>query len=64
GAVRLVQACWSMDDPQTAGRETRALQEALRGHPERPATIVTWDDPESELDGIHIIPFWKWALIS
>jgi len=63
-SVRLVQACWSLDDPQTAGRETRALKEALRDHPERPATIVTWDDPESELDGIHIVPFWKWALFS
>ena len=61
--LQLIQACWTMDNTKTAERETRALKDALRGHTERSATIVTWDDPESELEGIHIIPFWKWALL-
>jgi predicted AAA+ superfamily ATPase len=58
-----IQACWTMSEPQTAEREIRALKIALRGHTKRPATIVTWDDPEAEQDGIHIVPFWKWALL-
>jgi predicted AAA+ superfamily ATPase len=61
-SAQFIQACWTMENPQTAAREIRALREALRCYPKRHATIVTWDDPESEQDGIHIVSFWKWAL--
>lgn len=43
-------------------RETKALKEAMSETGITDATIVTWDD-EREIDGIHVIPMWKWSLI-
>lgn len=56
-----VQACWSMDDADTAARELRGLRDARAFHPRAKQTIVSWSD-EGERDGVRLVPFWRWAL--
>lgn len=59
---RLVQVSWDLEDKATFTRETKALKEAMSETGIADATIVTWDD-EREIDGIHVIPMWKWSLL-
>jgi predicted AAA+ superfamily ATPase len=59
----LIQACWSVEQPQTRNREIRALKELAEEYPGATCTIVTWMD-EGEEDGIPILPVWKWLLDS
>ncbi len=58
---RLVQVSWTMADEQTFAREMKALREAMAGTGIDDGTIVTWDD-ELEIDGVHVVPVWKWCI--
>lgn len=61
GRQHLVQACWSMEQPQTREREIRALKAMTAEIPDASCTVVTWLD-EGEEAGIPIVPVWKWLL--
>ena len=58
---RLVQVTWDMSDKPTFEREMRALKNAMAETGIKDGTIVTWDD-EREIDGVHIVPIWKWCI--
>jgi len=58
----LIQACWSIENTETAAREIRALKSGMRELNVSNSLIITWDDPEREQDGIRIVPYWKWAV--
>lgn len=58
---RLVQVTWDMSDKQTFAREMNALKDAMSETGIKDGTIVTWDD-EREIDGIRIVPAWKWCI--
>ncbi len=57
----LIQCCWSLDKADTREREFRALAEAADENPGARRRVVTWLE-EEDVDGVHVIPFWKWAL--
>ena len=59
---RLVQVTWDMSDKQTFAREINALKDAMSETGIKDGIIVTWDD-EREIDGIRIVPAWKWCVI-
>ena len=58
---RLVQVSYAMSDTATFNREMNAIKFARQKKGIHDCTIVTWDD-EGEIDGIRIIPVWKWLL--
>ena len=58
---RLVQVSYAMSDETTFLRETNAIRFAREKTGIQDCTIVTWDD-EGEMDGIRIVPVWKWLL--
>ena len=61
----LVQACASVDDPQTRDREVRALREAMTTFGHRDSTIVTLSTDEDirvPEGTIRLVPLWRWAL--
>ena len=58
---RLVQVSYAMSDTSTFNRETNAIKFARQKKGIQDCTIITWDD-EGEIDGIRIIPVWKWLL--
>ena len=58
---RLVQVTWDMADKQTFAREMNALKDAMSETGIKDGIIVTWDD-EREIDGIRIVPAWKWCV--
>ena len=58
---RLVQVSYAMSDETTFLRETTAIRFAREKTGIQDCTIVTWDD-EGEMDGIRIVPVWKWLL--
>ena len=58
---RLVQVSYAMSDAVTFNRETNAIKFARQKKGIHDCTIVTWDD-EGEIDGIRIMPVWKWLL--
>ena len=58
---RLVQVSYAMSDKTTFLRETNAIRFAREKTGIQDCTIVTWDD-EGEMDGIRIVPVWKWLL--
>ena len=58
---RLVQVSYAMSDETTFLRETNAIRFAREKMGIQDCTIVTWDD-EGEMDGIRIVPVWKWLL--
>ena len=59
---RLVQVTWDMSDETTFTREMKALREAMAETGIADGLIVTWDD-EREIDGVRILPAWKWCSI-
>lgn len=59
---RLVQVAWGMSDATTFAREMKALREAMSETGIEDGQIVTWDD-EREIDGVRILPVWKWCAI-
>ena len=58
---RLVQVSYAMSDAVTFNRETNAIKFARQKKGIHDCTIVTWDDA-GEIDGIRIMPVWKWLL--
>ena len=58
---RLVQVSYAMSDATTFAREMNALKLAREAMGIRDCTVVTWDD-EGEIDGIPIVPAWRWLL--
>ena len=58
---RLVQVTWDMSDKQTFAREMNALKDAMAETGIKDGTVVTWDN-EREIDGIRIVPAWKWCI--
>ena len=58
---RLVQVSYAMSDETTFFREMNAIRFAREKTGIQDCTIVTWDD-EGEMDGIRIVPVWKWLL--
>ena len=58
---RLIQVAWEMSSPETEERELSALKAARNELKVDDCTVVTWDE-ERELDGIRIVPVWKWSL--
>ena len=58
---RLVQVAWDMSSPATEQRELAALESARSEIKVNDCTVVTWDD-EREVDGIKVVPAWKWCL--
>ena len=58
---RLVQVSWDMADEQTFEREMKSLREAMAETGIEDGTVVTWDD-EREIDGVHVVPAWKWCI--
>lgn len=57
----LVQVCWTMESPETCDREIRALRAMQGEHPGAVCQVITWID-EGDVDGIRIVPVWKWLL--
>lgn len=57
---RLVQVSWDLSDELTFTREMKALKDAMSETGIEDGTVVTWDD-EREIDGIRIVPAWKWC---
>lgn len=58
---RLVQVSYTMSDAMTFAREMNALKLACEVTGIHDCTVVAWDD-EDEIDGIRILPVWKWLL--
>ena len=60
-----IQVSYSIDDPLTRERETKALRKIAEVFPLRKAFIITRDEEttisESGLD-IEVLPVWKWLL--
>jgi predicted AAA+ superfamily ATPase len=50
-----------MSDTATFNREMNAIKFARQKKSIHDCMIVTWED-EGEIDGIRIIPVWKWLL--
>ena len=57
----LIQVSYAMSDEATFNREMNAIKFAREKTGVGDCTIVTWDD-EGDLDGIRIVPVWKWLL--
>lgn len=65
GAVtQLIQACWSLDAPETRQRELRGLHAAMVELDCAHGTIVTWQDEANLVDDkdISVIPAWRFLL--
>jgi len=67
-AVRLVQCCLSLVEPETKKREIRVLIQAMEELGLSGATIVTIDEDETidagEGRSIQVMPLWRWLLQS
>lgn len=59
---RLVQAAWSLSNPDTFDREINSLLTAGAAMNIRDMTVVTWDEEKSLENGIRIVPIWKFLL--
>ena len=59
---QLIQVCWDMHNPATKKREIHALSEAMRELGLKKGTIVTWLDEDTSVEGIAILPAWRWSL--
>ena len=58
---RLVQVSWELSSPSTEQRELAALKNARREINVDDCVVVTWDE-ERDVDGIRVVPVWKWCL--
>jgi uncharacterized protein len=62
GEQQLIQVCWDLSDSKTRNREVQSLLQAMRELGSSRGTIVTWLDEGSPVDGIDVVPAWKWLL--
>ena len=61
--IHLIQVCYSMDEPETEGREQRALMSASKDLGCDRLTILNWDLEETRVvEGreVELVPLWKW----
>ena len=64
GRQELIQVCADMDDPQTRDRESRALFDAQKQHPDAALVVIAFNKPAAvELpDPITLLPAVEWFL--
>ena len=63
--IQLIQATWSMTDPETRERELKGLLEASAATGCDNLWVITNDEEElltQEDKQIHVVPAWKWLL--
>lgn len=63
--IQLIQATWSMTDPETRERELKGLLEASAATGCDNLWVITHDEEEllmQEDKQIHVVPAWKWLL--
>ena len=58
---RLIQVSWEMPDEKTRKREIDAIKDARKELQVQDSTIVTYEE-EGEIDGVRVVPAWKWCL--
>jgi predicted AAA+ superfamily ATPase len=56
--VLAVQSCWEINN-ETQERELRGIQNAIKDSGATKSAIITYNQEDS-LDGIDLIPVWKW----
>jgi predicted AAA+ superfamily ATPase len=62
---QLVQVCYDLEDPDTKGREIKALLKASMELKCNDLLVITWDREEEERIGdknVVYLPLWKWLL--
>lgn len=52
---------YDLSDPETLGRELKAVKAARRETGWKKAYVINWDI-EKEVDGIKLIPLWRFLL--
>ncbi|BAD86011.1 predicted ATPase, AAA superfamily [Thermococcus kodakarensis KOD1] len=57
----LIQVSYDLSDPETLGRELKAVKAARRETGWKKAYVINWDI-EKEVDGIKLIPLWRFLL--
>ncbi|MDK2915034.1 MAG: uncharacterized protein PWQ79_1949 [Thermococcaceae archaeon] len=57
----LIQVSYDLSDPETLGRELKAIKAARRETGWKKAYVINWD-VEKEVDGIKLIPLWRFLL--
>ncbi len=65
GALRLVQVCARLSDPETRDRELRALEAGMADQGVGDATLVTlYDEEHVRLPSgtVRVVPAWRWLL--
>lgn len=63
--LRLVQACYDIEDKDVKSREVGALAEAMDELKLKEGLVITWDYESDEKSGgktIRYVPLWKWLL--
>ena len=58
--IGLVQVCWDLN-PDTLAREINGIKDAMNETELDSGVLITWDQ-EDLIDGIPVIPAWKWLL--
>ena len=58
---RLIQVAWDVSSEETLRRELKAIKAAGHETGILDLTVVTMDD-EREIEGVSIVPVWKWGL--
>jgi hypothetical protein len=58
--IGLVQVCWDLN-PDTLAREINGIKNAMNETALDSGVLITWDQ-EDLIDGIPVIPAWKWLL--
>ena len=56
--ISAIQVCWKVE-PENMNREIQGLKDATEKTNVKKAMIITRDQ-EDELDGIRLVPVWKW----
>jgi hypothetical protein len=58
--IGLVQVCWDLN-PDSLAREINGIKDAMNETGLDSGVLITWDQ-EDLIDGIPVIPAWKWLL--
>ncbi|MCF8052733.1 MAG: hypothetical protein K9L59_15940 [Desulfobacterales bacterium] len=64
GRQELIQVCADMDDPQTRERESRAMFDAQKQHPDAAMVVIAFNKPAAVRlpDPITLLPAVEWFL--
>ncbi len=57
----LIQVSYDVSNPETMERELKALKKAKKLFHWKKAVLITWDE-ERNVDGIEIVPLWRFLL--